>query len=71
MERYRMLLNQWLEQNKLVKVETTSPVHGRSQFIGRLIKIDDITNSMIFYEDDLKEVFHFTLEEIDTMRVID
>ncbi|WP_413379530.1 hypothetical protein [Alkalihalobacillus sp. 1P02AB] len=70
MSEYHSLLYKWIDGNHLLKIKTHQYVQGKKQFIGRLIKYDVLKQTIIFYEDDHKEVFHFSLTEVELIEPV-
>ncbi|KYG32346.1 hypothetical protein [Alkalihalobacillus trypoxylicola] len=59
-----VLLNKWIQENSLLTVKSKKQIRGQNTFRGRLLSYQSTKQTLLFYDDDLKEVFHFSLSEI-------
>ncbi|MCM3759811.1 hypothetical protein M3212_03300 [Alkalihalobacillus oceani] len=64
-------LQDWIERNQLLRLTIIRPKIGRQTLHVRLISYDKNKQSLLFYDDDRKEVIHIVQNEIDQIEAED
>lgn len=68
MENFYENLYKWQINNTLVSVTFTLPRKGHITFVGRILQINLESGSILFYNDDKKNVEAVNLNTLDDIR---
>jgi|GEM_PF-5854651 len=61
-------MEEWIERKVLIALTTCLPSEGRTTQYGHILAYQAESNSMIFYDDDLKQTLNISLYEIEDMQ---
>ncbi|GAX90190.1 hypothetical protein [Effusibacillus lacus] len=68
---FKKQVDQWIADNKLVKIEVLKGRGVRQTLLGRILKFDVDDRIVLLYDPDAKQVRNLKFAEIETMQPVD
>lgn len=63
-------MEEWIERKVLISLSTCLPSEGRTTQYGHILAYHADANSIIFYDDDLKQTLNISLYQIEDMQPV-
>lgn len=58
-------LEEWISANKLLSVKLKNPKDGKETIVGRLIKYEKSTKTLLVYVDDTKSLSNLLISNVE------